>query len=134
VNVLVDTPVWSLAYRRVLRIVDRWTIELAALMEQQRAFLIGPVRQEVLSGLRDPGQFERLRQTLRPLPDVAIRDADYEEGAMFYNRCRARGIQGSNTDFLICAIAARRSMSILTTDRDFETFEKILPIKLYEID
>ena len=103
-------------------------------MEQQRAILIGPVRQEVLSGLRDPGQFERLRQILRPLPDVAIRDADYEEGAMFYNRCRARGIQGANTDFLICAIAARRSMSILTTDRDFETFEKILPIKLYEID
>src|SRR5262245_51405008 len=111
--VLVDTPIWSLAYRRTLRIVDRWTIALVDLINQERAVLIGPVRQEVLSGLRESAQFERLRRILRAFPDLPIEEADYEEAAIFYNRCRTRGIQGSSTDFLICAVAARNRISIL---------------------
>lgn len=132
-NVLVDTSVWSLVLRRALHIADRWTRELRSLIDDGRAFVIGPVRQELLSGVRDSAQFELLRQRLRTFPDVAVREADYEEAAAFSNRCRARGIQGSSIDFLICAVAVRRSMSILTTDRDFEAFEYLLPIKLHEI-
>ena len=132
-NVLVDTPVWSLVFRRKLRIVDRWTTELMTLIGDEQAFLIGPVRQELLSGIRETVQFEAVRARLRPFPDLAIHEVDYEEAAIFYNRCRARGIQGSNTDFLICAVAARLSISILTSDRDFEAFANLLPIKLYKI-
>jgi predicted nucleic acid-binding protein len=132
VNVLVDTPVWSLVFRRKLRVVDRWTVELAALIRERRAFLIGPVRQELLSGIRESSSFEELREQLRPFPDLPIRETDYEEGALFCNRCRARGIQGSNTDFLVCAVASRLSMSILTTDRDFDAYANLLPIKLHE--
>jgi hypothetical protein len=133
VTVLVDTPVWSLVFRRRLRIVDRWTIELDALIREKRAFLIGAIRQELLSGIREPAQFELLRQRLRPFPDLAMHDADYEEGALFHNRCRSKGIQGSNTDFLICAVASRLSMSILTTDRDFDAYANFLPIALHEL-
>ena len=131
-NVLVDTSVWSLALRRALRIADRRTSELAPLIKEGRAFLIGPVRQELLSGIRDSAQFELLRQSLRTFPDLAIREPDYEEAAAFFNRCRARGIQGSHTDFLICAVAARRSMSILTADRNFIAFAQVLPIELHQ--
>jgi predicted nucleic acid-binding protein len=133
VKVLVDTPVWSLVFRRQLRIADRWTTELDSLIRERRAFLIGPIRQELLSGIRETAQFEVVRKRLRPFPDLAVHETDYEEGAVFYNRCRASGIQGSNTDFLICAVATRLSMSILTTDRDFEAFESLLPIKLHEL-
>jgi hypothetical protein len=35
-------------------------------------------------------------------------------------------VQGSNTDFLICAVAARRGNSVFSTDRDFEAYERIL--------
>jgi predicted nucleic acid-binding protein len=133
VNVLVDTSIWSLVFRRQLRIVDRATIELASLIREKRAFLIGPIRQELLSGIRETLQFEAVRERLRPFPDLAIHEADYEEGALFYNRCRTAGVQGSNTDFLICAVAARLSMSILTNDRDFQAYAHLLPIKLHEI-
>jgi predicted nucleic acid-binding protein len=133
VNVLVDTSIWSLVFRRQLRIVDRATIELASLIREKRAFLIGPVRQELLSGIRETLQFEAVRNRLRPFPDLPIHEPDYEAAALFYNRCRARGIQGSNTDFLICAVAGRLSMSILTTDRDFKAYANLLPIKLHEI-
>lgn len=35
-------------------------------------------------------------------------------------RRRSKGIKGSNTDFLICAMANRNNLSIFTTDKDFE--------------
>jgi predicted nucleic acid-binding protein len=45
---------------------------------------------------------------------------------------RSKGIQGSNTDFLICAAAVRRDMAIFTIDKDFLRFAKCLPIVLHE--
>jgi predicted nucleic acid-binding protein len=133
VNVLVDTSVWSLALRRVTPQADRWTEELSTLLDSKSAFLIGPIRQELLSGIRDPRQFEGVRQRLRGFPDMEIEEIDHESAADFYNRCRAVGIQGSHIDFLICAVAVRRKMSIFTTDRDFISFERVLPIRLHAI-
>ena len=48
-----------------------------------------------------------------------------------FNRCRRRGVQGSNTDFLICAFSLRRKLSIFTTDGDFEHYAKIVDIQLH---
>ena len=103
------------------------------MIDTKSAFLIGPIRQELLSGIRDARQFEGVRERLRGFPDVEIEVTDYESGADFYNRCRAVGIQGSHIDFLICAVAVRRAMSIFTTDRDFISFERVLPIRLHAI-
>jgi predicted nucleic acid-binding protein len=131
--VLVDTSVWSLALRRVTPQSDRWTEELSTLVDAKSAFLIGPIRQELLSGIRDKRHFEGVRDRLRGFPDLEIEEIDYESAADFYNRCRAVGIQGSHIDFLICAVAVRRAMSIFTTDRDFISFERVLPIRLHAI-
>jgi predicted nucleic acid-binding protein len=51
--------------------------------------------------------------------------------AQFFNVCRAKGIQGSNTDFLICAVAIRNKLAVFSTDRDFAHFSKHLPIEIY---
>lgn len=130
-NVLVDTSVWSLALRRRRLIRAPETSELAELVREGRVSLLGPVRQELLSGITDEKQYTMLRDHLRAFPDVALDPGDYEEAATFFNRCRARGLQGSNTDFLICAAAARRQLGILTTDVDFRHFAKLLPIRLH---
>ena len=64
--VLVDTPVWSLALRRKSRDLSERersiTQALEELIRDGRAQLIGVVRQELLSGIRDPQHFERLRK------------------------------------------------------------------------
>jgi len=133
VNVLVDSSVWSLALQRLNPGADPWTQELYALISNERAYLIGPIRQELLSGIRDSHHFEELRDRLRGFPDIRIEETDYESAADFFNHCRARGIQGSHIDFLICAVAVRRAMSIFTTDRDFISFERLLPIRLHAI-
>lgn len=133
--VLVDTPIWSLAMRRrkeVLSTKDRvLENELAALVQTRRAHLIGPVRQELLSGLREEAAFLRLRDLLRPFPEPALIPEDYELAAEYSNRCSASGIAGSPTDFLICAVAARRDWQVFTTDRDFIGYARHLPITLY---
>ncbi|BAU13823.1 PilT protein-like protein [Leptolyngbya sp. NIES-3755] len=130
-SVIVDTSVWSLALRRPApdsEIVDR----LRILVTQDEVSILGAIRQEILSGLRTPAQFTRLRDYLRAFPEVALTQADYETAAEFFNTCRQNGVQGSNTDFLICAVAYRRNDSILTTDQDFRTFQTYLPITLLE--
>ena len=71
------------------------------------------------------------RDDLRAFPDAEITHDDYEQAASFFNVCRTNGIQGSNTDFLICAIAARGGFSIFTSDVDFTHFARMLPIKLH---
>ena len=58
---------------------------------------------------------------------------DYVTAARFYNLCRSKGIQGSNTDFLICAVAVRNNFAVFTTDNDFALFATRLPIVLHEI-
>ena len=42
--------------------------------------------------------------------------ADYALAGQFFNTCRANGVQGSNTDFLICAASVNHDLPILTLD------------------
>jgi hypothetical protein len=130
-NVVVDTSVWSLALRRntpndSMPIINR----LRDLIADGRVILLGVIRQEVLSGVRYSEQFIRLRDYLRAFPDLELTSEDYELAAEFFNTCRSNGVQGSNTDFLLCAVAHRRGYSIFTTDKDFENFRLHIPVVL----
>ena len=130
-NVIVDTSVWSLALRRSAPQGGEAEHELTELIGEGRVLMLGAIRQELLSGLRSPEHFKRLRLALRAFPDVALEMEDYEEAANCFNRCRSRGLQGSNTDFLLCAAAARRGAAIFTTDDDFRGFARVLDFKLH---
>ncbi|HEY4002586.1 MAG TPA: PIN domain-containing protein [Candidatus Xenobia bacterium] len=130
-RVLIDTAVWSLAFRRARVTPGPVVQELRLLIEEGRASIVAPIRQELLSGIRHLHQYETLRNALRAFPDLATDTQDYELGADFFNRCRGRGIQGSNTDFLVCAVAHRMGTPIFTTDQDFESFAQCLPIALH---
>ena len=129
-SVLVDTCIWSLAVRR--HSVDKESDvvrELRALIAEGGAVVIGPIRQELLSGIRHPAQFKELRSRMRAFPDLKLESADYERAAEQYTECRRNGIQGSNTDFLICAVAERIQAAIFTIDDDFVHLSKLLPIR-----
>ncbi len=131
-NVLVDTSVWSLALRRRMAHGDAETAELVELIREGRVAMMGAIRQEVLSGIRAAEQYKRLRDRLRSFGDVQLDEADYEEASLCFNRCRAKGLQGSNTDFLICAVSMRRNLAVLTTDKDFLGFARVLDLEMHE--
>ena len=133
-KVLVDTSVWSLVLRRrVPSREDALAAELERLIVTYRVVMIGPIRQELLSGIRTHEQYEGLREKLRAFPDLRLQSEDYELAAQFFNQCRGRGVQGSNTDFLICAAAVRRDSAVFSTDRDFEAYERVLQLRRHHV-
>lgn len=134
-NVLVDTSVWSLALRRRaknLNPAERAAVaDLTNLIKEGRAKIIGLVRQELLSGIKAASQYEKLRTALRSFPDEPAAIDDYEAAAKAGNECRARRVAVSVSDMLICAIAVGRDWSVFTSDPDFNSYAKVLPLKLH---
>ncbi len=137
-KVLVDTPIWSLVFRRRWHSPHSTDAEIAdrlkSLIDEDQAVMLGPIRQEILSGIREQKQFEALREALQGFTDLALTRQAYEKAAEFFNICRKKGIQGSNTDYLICAAAFQSNAEIFTTDKDFTHYLKHLPISVYAFD
>ena len=131
--VFIDTPIWSLSLRRRKRNSAEQVLcdELSDLIREAKVGLIGPVRQELLSGVYDRRHFERLRAHLRGFEDVPLETIDFEQAARISNLCRQKGIQGSPIDYLLCAVALRFGGSLFTTDRDFTQYAKHIDIALH---
>jgi predicted nucleic acid-binding protein len=93
--------------------------------------MLGPIRQELLSGAQPQERFAQLKGYLRFYPNLPLDEDDDENAAQYYNLCRHHGVQGTSTDLLICAVAVRHNLRIFTTDPDFDFYAKFLPIKLH---
>ncbi|MBF0408778.1 MAG: PIN domain-containing protein [Candidatus Riflebacteria bacterium] len=131
--ILIDTPIWSMAFRRSNPLSSSIVDEITELIKDCRAGIIGPIRQEILSGYSDKNKFCILKEKLDAFPNIPIEAKDYIKAAEFNNACRVAGIQGSHIDFLICSVASRLNIQIFTDDKDFEHYAKHLPIKLYKV-
>lgn len=128
-RVIVDTDVWSEAFRKKgpkSKFVD----ELQNLIHEGRIQMIGVIRMEILCGIRSEKMFERLNDKLEAFPDRSLDSEVFVTAAKFLNLCRSKGIQGSNNDYIICACSMLWKMPILSKDKDFVGYREILPIKL----
>jgi predicted nucleic acid-binding protein len=127
--VLVDTCVWSEALRKPLGNPE--TIgKLTRLIQNGEAVLIGPIRQELLSGIKNKSHFDTLSQALRFFDDVPITRQHYEYAAELFNLCRENGVSGTAIDLLICAVSKQERCPIFTTDRDFESFSRVIGLEI----
>ena len=134
-SVLIDTPVWSLLFRRdqkklnsrEIRAVD----DLRRIVQDNRARVIGSIRQELLSGIRHVDQFEQLQHRFRDFEDEPLTTADYEFAAEINCKCRRIGISTSAVDALICSVAHTRSWEIFTFDKDFARYTKAVSLRIY---
>ncbi len=126
-----DTSALSQFLRRSPEAQNDVALKVEKLIDSNELALFGIVRQELLSGVKLPAHFERIDLTTQALPLFFADDEDHTTAARFFNTCRAKGIQGSPIDFLICAMAVKRKFRIYTTDPDFELYEPIIPIELY---
>jgi predicted nucleic acid-binding protein len=137
-KVLVDTTVWSLALRRTknatLSVEHQSTVNaLIDLINDGRAVMIGPIRQELLSGIKTKAAFDVLQSKLSAFEDVKLALEDFEKAAEIFNICRANGVQGSSTDFLICAVALNHQLPIFSVDLDFLNYQKYISIPIHVI-
>jgi predicted nucleic acid-binding protein len=123
VKLLVDTCVWSLALRRKNGLSlspdeQRLKAQLVQAIQDGRVAMLGLLRQEILSGIKEKAQFDRVKAALDPYLDEPINTADHEYAARAYNECRNQGVEPGTVDILICAVAVRRGWEVLSSDGD----------------
>jgi predicted nucleic acid-binding protein len=121
VKLLVDTSVWSLALRRkntadLSPHEQKLKSELVQAIQDGRVAMLGLLRQELLSGIKEKAQFDKVKAALDPYLDEPINPADYEYASRVYNECRNQGIEAGTVDILICAVAVRRGWEVLSGD------------------
>lgn len=129
-KVLVDTPIWSYAFRHERNHFTEQVKTFKNLISDQRVLIIGAIKQEILSGYSDLNKFAKLVDKLKYFENSEILNEDFIQAAKFSNICRSNGVQGSPVDFLICAVSFRLNASIFTTDKDFTHYQKHIPIEL----
>jgi hypothetical protein len=130
-KVLVDTCVWTQFLRRNRPKTDPLAAEMVRLIRADAVQMLGPIRQELLSGAQPQERFTQLKAYLRFYPNLPLDEEDDENAAQCYNLCRQQGIQGTGTDLLLCAVAVRHGLRIFTTDSDFDRYARHVPIRLH---
>ena len=131
-GVLIDTCIWSLALRGAVSKQMDILEKLTRLIDENRVKIIGPIRQELLSGYSNKRSYDRLRKKISYFPNEPSIDVDYEAAAEYSKFCRSKGVLGSHIDFLLCAVSMRTKFPIFTTDKDFQSYSKHLPVSLFE--
>lgn len=131
---LVDTSIWSLAFRRD-RPQEHPKVDhlREALASGADVSLTGIILQELLQGVRGPKQRKVLLARLEALPLVEPERRDHVEAAELRNTCRRRGVQLGTVDASIAALCIRHNLTLLTADQDFEHAARIIPLKLWRV-
>lgn len=94
---------------------------------------MAPVRQEVLAGVRDRAQFDRVRSLSASIADLPLSQRDFELAAEASNRLKWRGVSVAPVDALLCSLSLDRGYPIFTDDRDFAYVLEVLPIRLHTL-
>jgi predicted nucleic acid-binding protein len=119
-KLLVDTSVWSLAFRRDREQTGPEVTALReALLDSGHVATTGIVVQELLQGLSGPKDRGRLLERLSALEVVHPDLLDHVEAAEVRNACRRRGVQIGTIDALLIQLCRRHDLALLTTDEDF---------------
>jgi predicted nucleic acid-binding protein len=132
VTVLVDTSVWSLAFRRDQPPDVPEVTGLARMLEARELVVTtGLVLQELLQGFRGPKARKQILRRFSALPMLTPDLDDHIEAAALRNLCRRRGVQIGTIDALLAQLCLRHSLTLLSTDRDFVSVAKLSSLELW---
>lgn len=131
---LVDTSVWSLAYRRdTPPDVSQVAALRSALVGGEYVAITGMVLLELLRGFLPPRAQDRIMNDLAALELIEPTRDDYVEAARLANTCRRAGVQLGSVDALLAQLAISRDLEMLTTDRDFENAARVVPLQVWRL-
>jgi len=129
---LVDTSVWSLAFRRDTPADSPEVVELKRALETgDTIFVTGLVLQELLQGFNKPRAYDQIIEHFRALPFLTPEREVHIKAANLRNGCRKKGIQVGTIDALLAQLCISRELGLLTTDKDFTQIAKIFPLKIW---
>ncbi len=131
-SLLVDTSVWSLAFRRD---IEHSAPEVSALrhalLGADQVFTTGFILQELLQGFAGPKARNQLLERLSALAFLQPDRQDHVEAAEVRNLCRRRGVQIGTIDALLIQLCRRHELMLLSTDKDFEAAAKHVEFGLW---
>jgi predicted nucleic acid-binding protein len=127
--VIVDTTVWIDYLGGILNPETEW---LDREMLHQRIGLTDMILCEVLQGIRDPGEFRRIRDQLLAFDIFSTGGAENAIAAAGnYRALRERGYTVRKTvDCWIATFCLLAGNQLLHRDRDFDAFENVLGLQV----
>lgn len=131
-QVLVDTNIWSTFFRRNKSEDQKLRSNLEMLMQENRISMIGPVRQEILTGIKDYSKFLLLKEYLQAFEDEPVTTEAFEYGAKIANECMKSGIAISSVDAIIVSMIILHGFEIYTNDHDFTRYKNIVHFVKYQ--
>lgn len=131
-SLLVDTSVWSLAFRRDAPPSVPEVMGLGRALEAgEDIYVTGLILQELLQGFTKPKAHRQIIEHFQSLPLLVPDRDDHIHAAELRNRCRRKGVQTGTIDALLAQLCIRHALTILTTDRDFRNIAKVLPLSIW---
>ena len=132
-TLLVDTSVWSLAFRRDAdSAVPQVEVLRAALDGGEVIVTTGLILQELLQGFAGPRARSELLQRFAAIPLLAPDRQDYIDAAGLRNLCRRAGVQLGTIDALLAQLCVRHDLMLLTTDSDFVLAARHCPLRVWK--
>lgn len=132
-TLLVDTSVWSLAFRRDRGSADGPQVRALrdALLGAEVVVTTGLVLQELLQGFAGPRARADIIDRFAALPLLNPDRQDHIEAVGLRNRCRRAGVQVGTIDALLAQLCIRHGLALLTTDSDFALMASHCPLKVW---
>jgi len=131
-QVVIDTNIWSTFLRRKNPEDQQLRNNIEMLLKENRISIIGPIRQEILTGIRDASKFLILREYLEAFEDEQISTETYENAAQIANDFMKRGIAISAVDATIVSVVVTNGFEIYTNDKDFTRNKTVVPFLEYQ--
>ena len=129
-TLLVDTSVWSLAFRRDAPVASPEVAALRAAIGGGDAIVTtGLVLQELLQGFAGPRDRKDIVQRFAALPLLVPDRNDYIDAADIRNVCRRAGVQIGTIDALLSQLCIRHELILLTTDADLTLAARHCPLR-----
>lgn len=131
-SLLVDTSVWSLAFRRDAPPSIPEVVELARTLEAgEDIYLTGLILQELLQGFTKLKAHRQIVEHFKALPLLVPDREDHIQAAELRNKCRRKGIQTGTIDALLAQLCSRHGLTILTTDHDFKKMATAIQLSVW---
>jgi predicted nucleic acid-binding protein len=132
VSLLVDTSVWSLAFRRDAESSSPAVEVLRSALEgADQVFTTGLVLQELLQGFAGPKARSLLIERFAALAFLQPDREDHIEAAEIRNTCRRHGVQIGTIDALLIQLCVRHDLVLLSTDNDFRSASRQVKFRLW---
>ena len=131
-SLLVDTSVWSLAFRRDTEAAVPEVKALQHALEgADQVFTTGLVLQELLQGFAGPKARSQLIERFAALGFLQLDREDHIEAAEVRNACRRSGVQIGTIDAVLIQLCLKHDLVLLSSDNDFRSAAKQIKFRLW---